>query len=79
MSYTHSPSIVEKIAESLRIIPKLHGEEEPITSLNEPGKLSKYPPPEKWENWTEYEADRRKRMGAEANRPHRIKYRQLTR
>jgi len=30
-------------------------------------------------NWSEYEADRRKRVGTEANRPHRIKYRQLTR
>jgi ATP-binding cassette ChvD family protein len=30
-------------------------------------------------NWSEYEEDRRKRLGAEANRPHRIKYRQLTR
>jgi energy-dependent translational throttle protein EttA len=30
-------------------------------------------------NWSEYEADRRKRLGAEAARPRRIKYRQLTR
>ena len=30
-------------------------------------------------NWTEYEADRKQRLGAEADRPHRIKYRQLTR
>jgi len=30
-------------------------------------------------NWTEYEADRKKRIGAGAERPHRIKYRQLTR
>jgi len=30
-------------------------------------------------NWSEYEADRRKRLGAAADRPHRIKYRQLTR
>jgi len=30
-------------------------------------------------NWSEYEADRKKRLGAEADRPHRIKYRQLTR
>jgi sulfate-transporting ATPase len=30
-------------------------------------------------NWTEYDADRKKRLGAEADRPHRIKYRQLTR
>ena len=30
-------------------------------------------------NWSEYDADRKKRLGAEAERPHRIKYRQLTR
>ena len=30
-------------------------------------------------NYSEYEADRRKRLGIEAERPHRIKYRSLTR
>jgi sulfate-transporting ATPase len=30
-------------------------------------------------NWTEYEADRRRRLGADAEIPQRIKYRQLTR
>ena len=30
-------------------------------------------------NWTEYEADRKKRLGAEAEIPLRIRYRQLTR
>ena len=30
-------------------------------------------------NYSEYEADRRLRLGAAANQPHRIKYRQLTR
>jgi ATP-binding cassette ChvD family protein len=30
-------------------------------------------------NWSDYEADRRMRLGPEADRPHRIKYRQLTR
>ncbi len=30
-------------------------------------------------NYSEYEADRKERLGAEAERPHRIKYRQLTR
>jgi ATP-binding cassette ChvD family protein len=29
-------------------------------------------------NYTEYEADRHKRLGSEADRPHRIKYRHLT-
>jgi len=30
-------------------------------------------------NWTEYEADRKKRLGPQAALPTRIKYRQLTR
>ncbi|MFN2597310.1 MAG: ATP-binding cassette domain-containing protein, partial [Pyrinomonadaceae bacterium] len=30
-------------------------------------------------NYSDYEADRRARLGAEADQPHRIKYRQLTR
>jgi len=30
-------------------------------------------------NYSEYEEDRRKRLGAAADQPHRIKYRQLTR
>jgi len=30
-------------------------------------------------NYSDYEADRRRRLGAEADNPHRIKYRQLTR
>ena len=30
-------------------------------------------------NWSEYDADRRMRLGTAADRPHRIKYRQLTR
>jgi ATPase subunit of ABC transporter with duplicated ATPase domains len=30
-------------------------------------------------NYADYEADRRRRLGAEADQPHRIKYRKLTR
>ena len=30
-------------------------------------------------NYSEYEADRKKRLGADADQPHRIKYRHLTR
>jgi ATPase subunit of ABC transporter with duplicated ATPase domains len=29
-------------------------------------------------NYSEYEADRRRRLGSEAERPHRISYRKLT-
>jgi ATPase subunit of ABC transporter with duplicated ATPase domains len=30
-------------------------------------------------NWSEYEADRRRRLGAAAEQPHRMRYRSLTR
>jgi hypothetical protein len=30
-------------------------------------------------NYTEYEEDRKKRLGRDAEQPHRIRYRQLTR
>jgi sulfate-transporting ATPase len=30
-------------------------------------------------NWSEYEADRKRRLGADASVPKRIKYRQLSR
>ena len=56
MSNHHKPSVIEKIAESLNLIPNLHEEEEsPIPHMTEPGDLSRYPPPEKWDNWEEYE------------------------
>ncbi len=57
MGYKHKPTIIEKIAESLKIIPGLHDNEEvSIDSISEPGKLTSYPPPDQWNNWTEHEA-----------------------
>jgi anaerobic selenocysteine-containing dehydrogenase len=50
-------TIIERIAEKLRIIPNLHKEEAPpVERLTEPGKLTQFPPPEKWDDWVEYEA-----------------------
>ena len=57
MAYKHKPSVIEKIAESLKIIPSLHEEEgAQIPRLTEPGKLTSYPPPDQWNDWSEYEA-----------------------
>ena len=58
MSKSKETSVIEKIAESLRIIPRLHEDdvEDIIPPLTEPGNLTSYPPPDKWENWEEYEA-----------------------
>jgi anaerobic selenocysteine-containing dehydrogenase len=49
--------IIEKIAEKLKLIPDLHQEEkEPIQRLTKEGHLQSFPPPEKWDDWEEYEA-----------------------
>jgi len=56
MSYKHNPSVIEKIAESLHLIPNLHDVEDPgLPRLTEPGDLTSYPPPDQWDNWTEYD------------------------
>ena len=55
----HKPSFIEIIAEKLGIIENLHPrshEEFEIPQFNEPGELTNYPPPEMWDDWTEYEA-----------------------
>ena len=58
MSYKHKPTLVERIAEGLRLIPNLHDEQDDglLPPLTEPGNLEKYPPPDQWDHWTEYEA-----------------------
>jgi anaerobic selenocysteine-containing dehydrogenase len=57
MTNKPSPSFIEKISESLGLIPKLNDTpENSVPRLTEPGKLTSYPPPEKWDNWEEYEA-----------------------
>ncbi len=51
------PGIIEKLAESIGLIPKLHhGDEPPLDRLQPGSALTHYPPPEQWDNWTEYEA-----------------------
>ncbi|MBK8809167.1 MAG: molybdopterin-dependent oxidoreductase [Acidobacteria bacterium] len=53
----HKPSLIEAIAEKLGLIENLHSfEAEELPRLNEPGELTNYPPPEQWDDWTEYEA-----------------------
>ncbi|MCO6512506.1 MAG: molybdopterin-dependent oxidoreductase [Aridibacter famidurans] len=54
---THKPSFIESVAEKLGIIENLHPQSpEALPRLTEPGDLTNYPPPDKWDNWTEYEA-----------------------
>jgi anaerobic selenocysteine-containing dehydrogenase len=50
-------TLVEKIAESIGIIPKLYNAPvDALPRLNEEGKLEKFPPADDWDDWTEYEA-----------------------
>ncbi|MEO8572577.1 MAG: molybdopterin-dependent oxidoreductase [Pyrinomonadaceae bacterium] len=57
MTAQHKPSFIESIAEKLHLIPNLHGAEvDALPPIVEPGNLADYPPPEKWDDWTEYEA-----------------------
>ncbi len=49
-------SIIEKFAESIGLIPKLDKGEEPLERLLPGSALTHYPPPERWHDWTEYEA-----------------------
>jgi len=57
MVYKHKPSWVERLAETLGIIPKLHEQEqEEAIDRMTVTDLSKFPPPEEWDDWTEYEA-----------------------
>ena len=53
----HQPSLIERLAETLHLIPNLHGNNgEALPPIMEPGDLTSYPPPERWDDWTEYEA-----------------------
>ena len=55
----HRPSLIERIAEKIGLIQDLHSvkEEPSIERLTEkPNELTNFPPIEKWDNWTEYEA-----------------------
>ncbi len=57
MATKHKPSLIEKIAEKLHVIPGLHQPvDTPVERIAEAGQQTGYPPPEKWDNWTEYEA-----------------------
>lgn len=50
-----TPGLIERIAEKLHLIPNLRSEEERLSALTEPGDLTTYPPPEKWDDWLEYD------------------------
>ncbi len=55
MTYKHQPSIIEKVAESVKLVPNLHqvdGESDHKPLL----EASKFPPEEQWDSWVEYDS-----------------------
>ena len=54
---TRKHTLIERIAEKIGLIPNLHKEEEaPLDRMNDGPDLNKFPPPEQWDDWVEYEA-----------------------
>lgn len=56
MAYQHKPTVIEKIAEKLRLIPNLHGDRTTrLEKVAPEGKLTNYPPPDQWDDWVEHD------------------------
>ena len=53
---TKKRSVIEKIAESLKLIPDLSVERDPQLDRMTVTSLEKFPPMDKWDHWVEYEA-----------------------
>ncbi len=49
-------TLIEKIAEKIGVIPKLHVDRDPLLDRMTETDLDKFPPMEKWDHWEEYEA-----------------------
>lgn len=57
MSKQPKPGFIERMAEKIGLIPELHRHNDsPLDSLQEPGALQSFPPPEQWNDWVEYDA-----------------------
>ncbi len=53
----HHPSFIERLAETLHLIPNHHGADgDELPPIQEPGNLTDYPPPEKWDDWVSMHA-----------------------
>ena len=56
MKMQPDPTWIEKMAQGIGLIPDLSEKKTHFSEMIEPRPLSDYPPPEKWDNWEEYEA-----------------------
>lgn len=62
MAQIFKKSLIERACESLGLIKTIEPSGEPIIApsglpFEEPGKLSNYPPADKWDDWVEYDAE----------------------
>ncbi len=53
---TKQHTLIEKIAEKLKLIPNLHEQREPVLDRMTETDLDAFPPIEQWNHWEEYEA-----------------------
>ena len=54
---TKKPGFIERFAESIGIIPNLHKDRDgDLPHMTQTTDLASFPPPEKWDDWVEYEA-----------------------
>lgn len=54
---TRKPGFIERLAESIGLIPDLHRDRDgDLPHLTQTTELAGFPPPEKWDDWVEYEA-----------------------
>ena len=62
----HKPSLIERLAETLHLIPNLHGETgDELPPIMEPGNLKDYPPPEQMGRLDRVRGDKRPAAGKE--------------
>jgi len=56
MNHTPQRGVIERIASALKIIPNLDAvEHQHIEPISDSSDLKSYPPPESWDNWSEYD------------------------
>ncbi|MCF8237882.1 MAG: molybdopterin-dependent oxidoreductase [Saprospiraceae bacterium] len=54
---TKKPGFIERMAESIGLIPNLHQDRElDLPHLTQTTELTNFPPPDRWDDWVEYEA-----------------------
>jgi hypothetical protein len=64
MTRNSKTTFIERMAEKLGLIPDLHKERDlDLPSLTPDSSLTKFPPMDQWDDWTEYEATEHPKTG----------------